>query len=420
ALGRGGLGAVMGSKKLKAVTVRGNRKIDVKNPDKLDFVMYEADKWIKANPITSKGLPEFGTPVLVNLINEMGVFPSRNFQFSQFPEAAKISGEAIARDMYVRRKGCHRCPVLCARQVKTKKGIAEGPEYESLWALGPECGIGDIETITEANGLCNRLGLDTISTGVTIGCAMELEEKGLLKTGLAFGDREGLLKAVRDTAYREGIGALLAEGSRNLAEKYSSGKYAMQVKGLDLPAYDPRGLQGMGLGFATSNRGGCHLRSYMIGPEALGVPKMVDRFGTGGKAGLVINQQNVTAALDSLVICLFINLAVSEEYFARILSATTGVDYRPQDLHVAGERIWNLERLFNLRAGIGPSFDTLPQRLLEEPVKDGPSKGRVAGLKPMLKEYYRFRGWDESGVPPAKKIKELGLEEFQCWQPFKK
>lgn len=410
ALGRGGLGAVMGAKRLKAIAVQGNKNVAVANEEKLDFMVYEASKWIKANPITSQGLPEFGTPVLVNLFNELGVFPARNFQVSQFPDVIKISGEAIAETILAGRKGCYGCPVQCTRLIKTKLGTIEGPEYESVWALGPECGVGDIEAIAEANHLCNRLGLDTISTGVTIGCAMELEEKGLLKTGLKFGDAAGLLRAIKQISKREGIGDPLAEGSHRLAEKCGGGQYAMQVKGMELPAYDPRGLQGMGLGFATSNRGGCHLRAYMVGPEALGVPKMVDRFSTGGKAGLTITQQNINAAIDSLIVCRFINLAVSEEYFARILSAVTGVDYQPQDLHLAGERIWNLERLYNLRAGLDSSFDSLPQRLLEEPIPDGPSRGRTVELKPMLAEYYRFRGWDESGVPLPKKIIELGLE----------
>lgn len=414
ALGRGGLGAVMGAKKLKAIAVRGSKEVEVANKEKLDFVSYEADKWIKANPITSQGLPEFGTPVLVNLFNELGVFPARNFQSSIFPDAGNICGETIAETSTAGRKGCYHCPVQCTRLVKTKTGVFEGPEYESIWALGPECGIGDLEVITAANHMCNRLGLDTITTGVTIGCAMELQDKGLLNTGLTFGDTQGLLKAIKLIAYREGAGELLAEGSRSLAGKCGAVRYAMQVKGLELPAYDPRGLQGMGLGLATSNRGGCHLRAYMVGPEALGVPKMVDRFSTGGKAGLTITQQNINAATDSLIVCRFINLAVSEEYFARILSAVTGVDYHPQDLHRAGERIWNLERLYNLRSGLDSSFDTLPPRLLEEPVQEGPSRGRTVELERMLPEYYRFRSWDKHGVPSASKLKELGLEGFSC------
>ncbi|MDF9409072.1 aldehyde ferredoxin oxidoreductase family protein [Pelotomaculum isophthalicicum JI] len=414
ALGRGGLGAVMGAKKLKAVAAKGSRKVEVANKEKFDFMIYEAGKWLKANPITSQGLPEFGTPVLVKLFNALGVFPTRNFQGSQYPDALNISGETIAELMTAGRKGCYGCPVQCARLLKTKTGTTLGPEYESIWALGPECGIGDLDTIVEANHLCNQLGLDTVSTGVTIGCTMELEEKGIFNTGLSFGDTTGMLRAIKQIAYREGDGDLLAEGSRRLAERCGAGQYAMQVKGLELTAYDPRGLQGMGLGFATSNRGGCHLRAYMAGPEALGVPKMVDRFSAGGKAGLTITQQNVSAAIDSLIACRFINLAVSEEYFARILSAVTGVDYQTQDLHRIGERIWNLERLFNLREGFDCSHDTLPPRLLEEPIQEGPSSGSVVELKPMLEEYYRFRGWNESGVPSPGKLRELGLEDFKC------
>ncbi|MDD4238012.1 MAG: aldehyde ferredoxin oxidoreductase family protein [Desulfotomaculaceae bacterium] len=414
ALGRGGLGAVMGAKRLKAVVVSGNKKVEMADPDKMDLIVYEADKWIKANPITSKGLPEFGTPVLVNLFNEMGVFPTCNFQGSQFANAGKISGETIAETIYSGRKGCYRCPVQCTRMVKIGASTMAGPEYESLWALGPECGIDDLEVIAEANHLCNRLGLDTISTGVTIGCAMELEERKLLKTGLKFGDAAGILQAIEQIANREGVGELLAEGSRRMAEDCGFARYSMQVKGLELPAYDPRGMQGMGLGFATSNRGGCHLRAYMVGPEALGVPKMVDRFSTGGKAGLTITQQNINAAVDSLIICRFINLAVSEEYFARALSAATGINYQPQDLHRIGERIWNLERLYNLQAGVDSSFDTLPPRLLEEPIAEGPSLGRTVELKPMLAEYYRFRGWDAAGIPTPEKLQELKLGEYSC------
>jgi len=414
ALGRGGLGAVMGAKKLKAIAVSGNKKVAVADSDKMDLVVYEANKWVKANPITSKGLPEFGTPVLVHLFNELGVFPTCNFQGSQFAGAGKISGEAIAETIYSGRKGCYRCPVQCSRMIKIGNFTMAGPEYESLWALGPECGIDDLEVIAKANHLCNLLGLDTISTGVTIGCAMELEERELLKTGLKFGDAVGLLQVIKQIAKREGVGELLAEGSRRLADNCGCPQYGMQVKGLELPAYDPRGMQGMGLGFATSNRGACHLRAYMVGPEALGVPKMVDRFSTGGKAGLTITQQNINAAVDSLSICRFINLAVSEEYFARALSAATGVNYQPQDLHRIGERIWNLEKLYNLRAGVDSSFDTLPPRLLKEPIAEGPSLGRTVELEPMLAEYYRFRGWDEAGIPTPKKLQELELGEYSC------
>lgn len=410
ALGRGGLGAVMGSKLLKAIAVKGQKIIQAADEEQFKFVLYETKKWIKANPITSQGLPEFGTPVLVNLFNDGGIFPSYNFRESQFSEADKISGETIAETITVGKRGCFGCPIQCTRVTRTTRDEGEGPEYESLWALGPECGISDLEAIAEASYLCNRLGLDTISTGVTIGCAMEMTENNLLDSGLKFGDYVGLLATIKDIAYCRGLGSELAEGSRSLAEKYGGSRFAMQVKGLELPAYDPRGIQGMGLGFATSNRGGCHLRAYMVGPEVLGIPKMVDRFSTAGKAGLTIFYQNINAAMDSLIICRFMGLAVSEEYFARLLSAVTGNQWQPQDLHIIGERVWNLERLYNLREGIGQSEDVLPERLLTEPVKTGPAKGHVVNLEPMLKDYYRYRGWDHLGVPTSAKLAELGLE----------
>lgn len=410
ALGRGGVGAVMGAKNLKAVLVKGTKKVPVADRDKLDFVLYETNKWIKANPITSQGLPDFGTPVLVNLFNEMGIFPARNFQDSQFESAGKISGETLADTLTVKKTGCYACPIQCTRITRTKNNTGEGPEYESIWSLGAQCGISDLETIAEANYLCNRLGLDTISVGVTIGFAMELQEKGVYNTGLNFGDADKLLNLITDIALRKGTGADLAEGTRSLAAKWGGQDFAMQVKGLELPAYDPRGVQGMGLGFATSNRGGCHLRAYMVGPEALGVPKMVDRFATSGKAGLTIFYQNINAAVDSLILCRFLGLAVSEEYFARLLSAVTGETYQPQDLHIIGERIWNLERLFNLREGFARPDDTLPPRLLQEPVAAGPSCGRVVELAPMLNEYYRFRGWNNEGMPTEAKLAQLGLE----------
>lgn len=410
ALGRGGLGAVMGAKLLKGIAVKGSLKVPVADAEKLDFVLYETNKWLKANPITAQGLPEYGTAVLVNLFNECGIFPAYNFRESCYPAAESISGEAIAERLLVKKKGCYGCPIKCARVTRTSKEQGEGPEYESLWALGPECGIGDLEVIAEANYLCNRLGLDTISTGVTIGCAMEMADNNLADAGVRFGNSEGLLALIEDIAFRRGIGGDLAEGSGAFAAKYGGEEFAMQVKGLELPAYDPRGVQGMGLGFATSNRGGCHLRAYMVGPEVLGVPKMVDRFATQGKAGLAIFYQNINAATDALIICRFACLAVSEEYFARLLAAVTGLNYQPQDLHMTGERIWNLERLYNLREGFSHTDDTLPGRLLNEPVKNGPSRGHVVRLGPMLDDYYRFRGWDQTGVPRREKLFELGLE----------
>ncbi|MFZ5652395.1 MAG: aldehyde ferredoxin oxidoreductase family protein [Bacillota bacterium] len=413
-LGRGGLGAVMGKKNLKAVALGGRLATGIAHREKYKYYVYETNKWIKANPITSQGLPEFGTPVLVNLFNELGALPAFNFQRSHFQGAYKISGETIAETVAVKKGGCRGCPVRCTRITRGKNGAGHGPEYETVWSMGPQCGIDDLETIIEANRLCNTLGMDTISTGVTIGCAMELAERGYLDIPLRFGDREGLLEMIQDMAHRKGAGSLLSGGSHRLASACGHPEYAMQVKKLEIPAYDPRGLQGMGLAFATSNRGACHLRAYMVGSEVLGIPKRVDRFSTGGKAGLAIFNQNVNAALDSLAVCRFICLAVSEEYLARILASVTGKNYQPQDLHLTGERIWNLERLYNLKSGYSSADDCLPPRLTGEPVTDGPSKGHTVRLDEMLAEYYRFRGWDSNGVPTKDKIARLGLEDMLC------
>ncbi len=412
ALGRGGPGAVMGAKGLKAIVVRGNKQIAVHDPERLKFVRYEATKMLRANPVTSQGLPEFGTAVLVNLLNTAGIFPARNFRQSQFEGAAAISGEAIADTLLSKSAACWACPIACTRVTRTQAAAGEGPEYESVWALGANCGIDDLPAITEANYLCNDLGLDTISAGGTIACAMEMGEHGALAGGPRFGQAECLSTLIGDIAYRRGLGDELAEGSWRLAGRYGVPELSMTVKGLELPAYDPRGMQGQGLLFATSNRGGCHMRGNMLGPEVLGLPKMIDRFQCQGKAGYVIRQQNAAATVDSLGLCKFVHIAVSEEYLARALTAVTGVEYTTGDLDRIGERIWNLERLYNLREGFTCADDTLPRRLLEEPIQDGPSQGYVVQLAPMLQEYYRVRGWDKEAAPTPETLARLGLDSL--------
>jgi aldehyde:ferredoxin oxidoreductase len=271
--------------------------------------------------------------------------------------------------------------------------------------------VDDLEKVVLANYLCNDLGLDTISAGSVIGCCMELSERGLVEGGPRFGDADAVLGLLEDMALGRGLGRELARGSRRFAEARGAVEYAMQVKGLELPAYDPRGLQGQGLSFATSNRGGCHLRAYLVGPEVLGIPKMVDRKSTTDKPGLTIFAQNLNAGVDSLVLCRFLQFALSDEYFARMLEAVTGIPYKAMDLHRIGERIWNLERLYNLRCGMDPAEDTLPPRLLREPVAEGPAAGRVVLLREMLPLYYRARGWDERGIPDPRKLAALGLPE---------
>ncbi len=411
ALARGGGGAIMGSKNLKAIVVEGTERNRPANKEQFKFMQYETGKLIQASPLTSQALPEFGTAVVMNVVNEIGALPTRNFQQSQFEGADKISGETIADEILVKKQACWACPIACTRITKTTNGKeAEGPEFESAWAFGAQCGIDDLDAVTDANTLCNDLGLDTISMGNSIGCAMELTEKGMVEGDLRFGQADMLQKLIHDTAYRNGLGDDMAEGSYRMAAKYGAPELSMTVKKLELPAYDPRGMQGQGLVYATSNRGACHETGNMLGPEVLALPRLIDRFATQGKSGIVSVHQNSAAVIDSLVYCKFANMAVAEEFFARTLTAVTGETFTADDLMTIGERVWNMERLYNLREGFTNADDTLPARLLNDPIESGPSKGFTANLAPMLAEYYQFRGWDENGIPTPEKLKELGLD----------
>jgi len=412
ALARGGPGAVMGSKNLKAIVVEGDDKPRIVDEERFKFMLYEARKLLAANPLTSQALPEFGTAVMLNLVNNIGALPTRNNQQTQFEMIESICGETLTEKYLVRKQACWACPIACTRYCKTDKVEGEGPEFESTWAFGAQCGVGDLEAIIQANHVCNDLGFDTISAGVTIACAMEMSEKGYFESDLRFGRADLLVPTLEEMAARRGMGVELADGSLRFATRYGHPELSMSAKGLEMPAYDARGLQGQGLLFATSNRGGCHMRGNMLGMEVLGLPKLIDRFQVQGKSGYVILHQNIAAAIDSLVLCKFTNMGVSEEYFARVLTAVTGLPYATGDLVRVGERVWNLEKLYNLREGFTREDDTLPPRLLNEPVTDGPSKGWVSHLEPMLKEYYRTRGWDEHGIPGRRKLEELGLADL--------
>lgn len=424
AAGRGGHGAVWGSKKIKAIAVLGHEKPKIAKPELFREVVVEAMEKHKKSSVTSEALPKYGTAVLVNIINKAGAYPTRNFQTGVFPTADKTSGEVLA-EKYMdwekhREEVCWGCPIGCARYTKVTKspfsGEGGGPEYETIWAFGAQTGTDDIEAISKANYLCNELGLDTISMGHIIGTFMELVEKGkiplekLRGLNAKWGVPEVIVELVWRTAYRSGVGDDLAEGSLRLASKYSAPELAMVVRGQELPAYDPRGVQGHGLAYATSNRGGCHLRAYMISPEILGVPELVDRFETKGKAKLVKHFQDVFAVIDSLVVCKFSSFAVWAEDYAKWLTAVTGVEFTAEDVEVIGERIYNAERAFNvLSFGDGRAYDTLPKRLLEEPMPEGPSKGYVVKLNEMLDEYYSVRGWID-GRPSRAKLEKLGLK----------
>lgn len=407
ALGRGGMGAVMGSKRLKAIVVSGSGRPSVARPDDLEFFLYEVNKMIAANPVTSTALPRFGTAMLVGVLGNRGLMPALNYRDDGRAFVDSLSGERLAEEFLVRRSGCWGCPIACGRQTRTAAGEGHGPEYETVWALGANLGIDDLESVVDLNYLCNELGLDTISVGGTLAAAIELAEGGAALP-VRRGDVPSARAAIEALAKREGeFGDLAANGSRALAEACGRPEVAMQVKGLELPAYDPRGMQGQGLGYATSNRGGCHLRGNMLGFEVLGIPKLVDRSAVGGKAGLLIVAQHLGAALDSLSLCKFSSFALNEEHYARLYSAVTGFELSGQELLLCGERIWNLERMFNLREGFTGADDRLPVRLLEEPT----AAGEVVHLDEMLAEYYRFRGWTPEGVPRPEKLARLGLSE---------
>ncbi len=409
---RGGPGAVMGSKNLKAIVVEGKTRPGIVNNEDYKFYLYETRKLLRASPLTSQALPEFGTAVMMNIVNTVGALPTRNAQQSQFEHAEDISGEALTENFLVKNDNCWACPIGCTRVTKTDKVEGEGPEFETTWAFGAACGVRDLAAIIEANALCNDLGLDTISAGSTIACAMELAERGCIDTELRFGRADMFPQLLEDMAYRRDLGSEMADGSKRLAEHFGHPELSMSVKGMEMPAYDPRGMQGQGLLYATSNRGACHMRGNMLGLEVLGLPKLIDRFQTQGKSSYVILHQNSSAAIDSLVICKFTNMGVAEEYFARTLTAVTGVSYSTGDLIKVGERVYNLERMYNNREGFTRSDDTLPPRMLTEPVVDGPSKGWVSKLDMMLDEYYRARGWDSAGVPKPAKLAELRLEDL--------
>jgi len=398
--GRGGLGAVMGSKNLKAIVVRGEKKIPLFDKDRYKKYFQDITRLLVASPVSSKGLGEYGTAVLVNLINYMRILPTGNFRFSRFDFAEEISGEKINSAFPIRKIPCYACPIACKREVRDT-GM-EIPEYETISMFGSSCRISNIQTIMKANRLCNEYGMDTITTGSTIACYSELNGKQLTD--------EKLLELVELIGERKDIGRELSEGSMRYARTHKKPNISMQVKGLELPGYDPRGVLGLALGYATSNRGGCHLRAYMIGPEIFGKPKLVNRLTFSGKSGLVQVIQNLFTAIDSLVVCKFALFSVGEEEWANILSAVTGVDFVSESLLEIGERIWNIERLFNLKEKFSNKDDTLPERFFLE---DGGVEGRNINKDEFLAsllEYYRFRGWNKKGIPTKEKLEQLNIQ----------
>jgi aldehyde:ferredoxin oxidoreductase len=423
AAGRSGVGAVMGSKNLKALAVKGSKGVTVTDRDKFrEIIRASIEKnRSEAAKVTSQALPIYGTSVLVNIINESGILCTRNFQTGVFEGAENISGETLAGTILRRKRGCFSCPMACGRVTSIEdpafEGKGEGPEYETVALFGASCGVDNLGAVAKANYLCNELGLDTIEAGNIVACAMELYEKGYLPEKdigfkANFGNAAALVKLVDLMGKREGIGDLLSEGGYALAEKYGHPELFMGVKKQGLPAYDPRGVQGMGLGYATSNRGACHVRSYLIATEILGVNKKRDPADTEEKPTVLKAFQDFTAVVDSCGLCLFLSLAegYGPEDLVPLLEVATGESFSVDELMAAGERIWNLERMFNIKAGLTREDDTLPPRFLKEPMPEGPFKGSVCKLDQMLPAYYQVRNWNENGIPAAEKLKQLGLE----------
>ncbi len=417
AAGRSGVGAVVGSKNLKAIVVKGSSKPAIADSEKLKEVVKLSRGKLKDNGVTGQGLPTYGTAVLVNIINEGGVFPTNNFQKTYFEKAENISGEHLAENFLIKRESCFACPIACGRYAKADDIEGGGPEYETIWAFGAACGVDDMKAVIKANFWSNEMGLDTISAGVTVATAMELYQRGMIKDSdiedglsLKWGDANSMVEWTKKMGLREGlVGDKMAEGAYRLAEHFGMPEVAMTVKKQELPAYDPRGIKGQGLQYATSNRGGCHVRGYMISPEILGLPQKLDRFAIDGKAEWVKIFQDLTAYIDSTGLCLFTSFAIDAQGYADLTNAVCGTNFSDADILEAGDRIWNLERDYNLKAGIDPSQDTLPKRLLKDPIPEGPSKDHVTQLEDMLPKYYEIRGWSEDGIPKPETLEKLGV-----------
>ncbi len=418
--GRGGSGAVAGSKNLKAIVIKATQKGNMPEPalpEKYPTAVKNGLAAINEGALTAPnkgGLSVYGTNVLMNIMNEVGALPTKNSQESYFAEADAISGEAIRDELLVAEPTCHACPVACKKEVEVKDGKyktrTESYEYESAWALGGNCGTSNKEAIAYLINQCNDYGIDTIELGNTFSMAMEAYEKGLIEDKIVWGDVDTMIAWVDKIVNREGIGDILAEGPGNAAKKFGNGQLAMVVKNQSIPAYDPRGVQGIGLAYATSNRGACHLRGYTIAAEIAGIPEAVDRSKVEGKGGLLKVFQDLHAFSDSLDLCKFSSFSENADLYAEQYSAVVGIELTGDDIMKIGERVYNIERYFNNQAGFDGKEDTLPERFLKEPAT-GNSAGEVSHLAEMLKEYYEVRGW-ENGVVTKEKLKELEIEEI--------
>lgn len=437
-LGRGGMGAVMGSKNLKAIyAIGGAYKIVAKDQEKFDKIKKLATKRINANPVTSNMLRRFGTNNLVTYTNMGGILPVRNFTEGSSDNAYKITGEYYSENFNTKHHTCKPCTILCGKTGKFNGKDLSVPEYETVGTMGSNLEIFDPVKIAEWNDLCGRFGMDTITMGGTLAWVMEAGEKGLIKTDLKFGLPEGVAQAIEDTAYGRGFGQEMGKGSRALSKKYGGEDFAIQVKGMELAAYDPRGSYGMGLNYAVANRGACHLSSTIMAQENF--VHVLDPYATIGKHAWVKFFEDFYCAMNSLHTCTFTTFAYILEnpltkynglfylkmvmgylypvalmiadisIYHKFWSTITGQKMSRSDFMKAGERIHILERYMNTREGITAKDDTLPGRLLKEGRTNDP-KGRVVPLEKMLKKYYKIRSYDDNGKPTAAIMKKLSIE----------
>jgi aldehyde:ferredoxin oxidoreductase len=392
-VGRGGLGAVMGRKGLKAVVVDGKGTTAIADQVRFDHARQDVMRLFRASPVIfgELGIAEYGTPALVDLMRQRRMAPTENFKKTVFPQSDNYSGPAIRRECSTKNDGCYGCPIQCKKSTPAGEHL---PEYETVSHFGALNNIADLHAIVRANSICNELGLDTITAAATLSAWGEA--RGRFP---AAGEVAGLLA---DIAHCRGEGVLLAQGSRRVAELLGKPDLSMSVKSLELPAYDPRGAYGMALAYCTSNRGGCHLRAYPISHEILRKPVPTDRFSFSGKARIIKIAEDTNAAVDSLVACKFSFFGATLEEYAELLTATTGVEYTPQSLKEIGERIYLTERFYNCANGFTAADDLLPERFYNEPG----SSGEGIDIHPIdrarfaeeLQKYYRIRGLTGQGT----------------------
>ncbi|MBN2333843.1 MAG: aldehyde ferredoxin oxidoreductase family protein [Deltaproteobacteria bacterium] len=427
AAGRSGVGAVLGAKKLKGVVIYGTGDVPLDDQELFTSLARGfLDKFRDSCKGEVPGLRQYGTAKTITGTQGIGVLPTRNFQQGRFEHWQHIGGEALTEQFLVKAKACYSCPIACGRVTRIADGPfageGEGPEYETIYALGSNCGIGDLGAITKANYICNEMGMDTISMGSTIACAMEMYEKGILSAAeigrpLPFGDAEAVVDLCRQTALREGFGDRLAAGSLRLARSCGHEELAIVAKGQEFAGYDPRGEKGMGLAYATSNIGASHMRGDPAYIEILGVPMLVDPLSWEDKPQLVKDWQDVFAVIDAAGLCVFFSVRnyvtqtrdIRPEGILELLNAATGAGYTMSSLMQCGERIVNAERLFLVGAGFDAKDDRLPIRIVKEPLPDGPAQGQVCELERMLPLYYSLRGWTADGIPQAKTLEQLRL-----------